>query len=282
MSNLWTVLDTETTGLSPKSERLIEFAASRFDASTGEMLADRVHLYVNPGMPVPPQASAIHGIDDAMLAGKPSFKEVAGQIADFVRGAIVVIHNANFDVGFLDMEFKKLKLLEFSKLPAKIICTRRLARALRPQHKASLDNLCDDFGVDRSVRTLHGALIDCALLAQVYPHLARLEQAQNQELARLLPFPLDGELPPDLLTLCNGHFALETLIARLKGEQKRIEQAVDEQRQGVPITERDFEISYSGGGMRTSWQDIVKDHCPNVELAPYQKASKTEMKIKAL
>jgi DNA polymerase-3 subunit epsilon len=265
----WIVADTETTGFSPKTDRLIQFGAAQFDPQTGE-LGETLHLYVNPGMPIPPAVQAIHGISDADVADKPRFEEVADQIADFLRGANVVAHQAPFDVGFLNAEFKRAKREEFEKLPNKIICTRRMARAVRPRDAATLDALCDVFGIDRTIRTFHGALVDCFLLAQVYPHLAKLQEAQNQVLTGLLPFVPGAELPEDLVWLGRAHVAIDDLMKRIEIEKKRVTEKIRVITAGKPFESEDFTVEFTPT-TTTKWDQIKDKYLAGVDLAPFQK-----------
>ncbi len=166
------VLDTETTGLSAaQGDRLIEFAGLEM---IGRRLTGRsLHVYVHPERDIPEEASRIHGIYLQDLVDKPKFAEVGAEIADFLRGAELIIHNAAFDIGFLDMEFGRMKLPKVEQLVSGVVDTVKEARRLYPGQKVSLDALCNRLGVDRSKRVLHGALIDCELLAEVYLHMTR-------------------------------------------------------------------------------------------------------------
>jgi DNA polymerase-3 subunit epsilon len=162
------VLDTETTGLDPfRGDRLIEIA--------GLELQDRLptgrtfHVYVNPERDVPAEAFAIHGISTEFLKDKPLFGEIADSFLDFVDGAQLVIHNAAFDTGFLNAELEKAsRPLLFRD---RIVDTLMLARRRWPAGPNNLDALCDRFGIDRTKRDKHGALVDVELLADVYIEL---------------------------------------------------------------------------------------------------------------
>lgn len=267
------VLDTETTGWSPKNgDRVIEIAAARFDPQTGE-LGERFHEYVNPGFPIEEQATAVHGITNEMVADKPPFEEIADALAEFVAGTCVVIHNAPFDVGFLNHEMKVAKRPVFADLPTEIVCSRRLARTvLPPGQSAKLDNLCDLFGVDRSVRTLHGALIDCSLLAQVYPYLLERKAEQDAVLAALLPFAPGIPLPKDKDQLGRGYTVIGQLINRLKAEQDRIRDTLEPMLDGQDYEHRDFTVTF-GSQTTTDWKKVQKDFLQGIDLTPYQKKS---------
>lgn len=161
------VLDTETTGLSyEEGHRIIEIGAvelvdRRF---TGKIL----HYYVNPQRKITSGALSVHGITDAFLTDKPLFTEIIPDFIAFITGAELIIHNAPFDVGFLNNEFKLAKLSEDIEQYAKIFDTLSLARKKHPGKKNSLDALCKRYGIDNSKREFHGALLDAQLLAEVY------------------------------------------------------------------------------------------------------------------
>lgn len=162
------VLDTETTGLDPKDgHRIIEIGALELQnlMPTGRKL----HLYINPQRDIDPDAEKVHGISSAFLEDKPLFEAVASEFLDFVKDDPIIIHNAPFDVGFLDAELARMSHppLESSR----IVDTLPLARQKFPGAKASLDALCKRFEIDNSHRDLHGALIDADLLAAVYVEL---------------------------------------------------------------------------------------------------------------
>lgn len=168
------VLDTETTGFKPEEgHRLVEIGCVELlnHVPTGE----RFHVYINPMRPVPPDAVAVHGLTDEFLADKPVFAEVADPFLNFIGDARLVIHNAAFDMAFLNWE---LKALGFPGLEAKrAIDTLAMARQRFPGAPATLDALCKRFSVDNSGRTLHGALLDAQLLAEVYLELMGGRQA---------------------------------------------------------------------------------------------------------
>lgn len=168
------ILDTETTGLYAESgDRLVEFAG--LEMINRQMTDKNLHLYVHPQRDMPEEAAKVHGLTIEVLEQKnaPPFAEVGRQIADFLRGAELIIHNARFDVGFLNMEFARMGLPSIEQLGCKITDTLTMAREMFPGQKASLDALCNRFAVDRSKRVLHGALIDCELLGEVYLAMTR-------------------------------------------------------------------------------------------------------------
>ncbi len=168
------VLDTETTGFSPRSgDRLVEIGCveliNRFP--TGRTY----HTYVNPERDMPDGAFAVHGLSEEFLSTKPRFIEVVDAFLEFIADAPLVIHNAEFDMGFIDMELEKIgrQALGLSRS----INTLAMARRKHPGASAKLDDLCKRYGVDNSRRTKHGALLDAELLAEVYVELAGGRQA---------------------------------------------------------------------------------------------------------
>lgn len=166
------ILDTETTGLSARNgDRLVEFAG--VEMIDRQLTGRYLHLYVNPERDIPEEASNIHGIYDKDVVDKPLFKEVGQQIVDFLADSELIIHNAPFDVGFLNSEFGRVGLPMVEDFTSKVTDTLKMAKTMFPGKKATLDALCDRFEVDRSSRILHGALIDCELLAGVYIGMTR-------------------------------------------------------------------------------------------------------------
>jgi DNA polymerase-3 subunit epsilon len=161
------VLDTETTGLSPADgHRIVEIGCVELvnHVPTGR----HWHRYFNPERDMPEEARRIHGLDDAFLADKPRFGAEAGSFLDFVAADTLVIHNAGFDIGFLNAELERIGR---PALKNAVIDTVRLARDVNPGARASLDALCRLYGIDNSRRTLHGALLDSEILADVYLEL---------------------------------------------------------------------------------------------------------------
>jgi DNA polymerase III subunit epsilon len=162
------VLDTETTGLSPaQGHRIIEIGC--LEVIKRELTGKHFHVYINPQRTVDPGAFRVHGISDDFLLDKPVFADIAAEFSDFVRGGELVIHNAPFDVGFLNHELGLLDLPD-GKLEnfTSVMDTLTYARRKHPGQANSLDALCKRYDVDRSGRDLHGALLDAELLAQVY------------------------------------------------------------------------------------------------------------------
>lgn len=169
-------LDTETTGLSAEQgDRIIEVACIAYDNRRDS--GERFHHYVNPGRSSHPDAVRVHGITDAFLADKPPFASIAADLLAFVAGAEVIIHNAAFDVGFLDAELARLGLPRFGGHVAQVTDSLLMAREQYPGKANSLDALCRRLEVDNSQRNLHGALIDADLLAQVYLAMTRGQES---------------------------------------------------------------------------------------------------------
>ncbi|WP_094161060.1 DNA polymerase III subunit epsilon [Thiomonas delicata] len=166
------ILDTETTGLNPAAgDRIIEVAA--VELVKRRPTGAHFQRYVNPQRPSHPDALRVHGLTEEFLSDKPLFGQIVGDLLEFVRDAEVIIHNAAFDIAFLDAELDRLGLPPFSGHCAGITDSLALARAQFPGKFNSLDALCKRFGVDNTRRTLHGALLDAELLAEVYVWLTR-------------------------------------------------------------------------------------------------------------
>ena len=166
------ILDTETTGLDPKEgHRMVEFAA--LEMIDRKLTGKYLHLYINPERAIDEGAARIHGITDEMVADKPKFADVVDEIHEFITGAELIIHNAKFDLGFMDYQFNLEQKPKTQSVVANVIDTLMIARQKFPGSKNNLDALCDRFKVDRSSRGYHGALIDCELLAHVYLALTR-------------------------------------------------------------------------------------------------------------
>lgn len=168
------VLDTETTGLDPrKGDRLIEIGCIEMvnRIPTGR----EFHRFINPERTVPAEAEAVHGLSTAFLLDKPLFAEVWSDFVEFIAGDTLVIHNAVFDVGFLNAELERVKGPVISM--SRVVDTLQLARRKHPAGPNSLDALCKRYGIDNSKRIKHGALVDSLLLAEVYVELLGERQA---------------------------------------------------------------------------------------------------------
>lgn len=165
-------LDTETTGLNPNAgDRIIEIGCVEM---LGRRLSGRnLHFYLNPQRPSHEDAFKVHGLSDEFLADKPLFAAIADQLLQYLEGAEVIIHNAEFDVGFLDHELDRIARPRFENHVARITDSLALAREVFPGKSNSLDALCKRLEVDHASRTLHGALLDAGLLAEVYLRMTR-------------------------------------------------------------------------------------------------------------
>ena len=165
-------LDTETTGLSPESgDRIIEIGC--IEMNNRRLTGETLHFYLNPQRRNHPDAVKIHGLTDEFLADKPLFASVADELLAFVGGAEIIIHNASFDVGFLNEGLRRIGRPKFPEFVPKITDSLQMAREIFPGKANSLDALCKRLEVDNSNRALHGALLDAGLLAEVYIRLTR-------------------------------------------------------------------------------------------------------------
>ncbi len=183
------VLDTETTGMNKlgihyEGHNIIEIGA--VEVINRRLTGRHFHVYIKPTRLVDPEAFKIHGISDEFLQTKPTFAEIADKFLNFIRGSELVIHNAPFDIGFIDYEFSKLNrdippTINFCQITDSLI----LARKLFPGKRNNLDALCDRYHINNSKRTLHGALLDSEILAEVYMAMTGGQTS--------LPFPVDSE-----------------------------------------------------------------------------------------
>ena len=169
------ILDTETTGMSRESgehftpgHRIIEIGC--VELVDRKLTGNHYHVYINPMQDSDPEAIAVHGITNEFLQDKPVFKDIAQGFIDFIDGAELVIHNAPFDVGFMDMEFaiNPATALRRTEQFCTVLDTLVLAKKMRPGQRNNLDALCREYGIDNSHRELHGALLDAEILADVY------------------------------------------------------------------------------------------------------------------
>lgn len=167
------VLDTETTGMNRVGVRheghgIVEIGA--VEIVNRRLTTRYFHLYLRPNRPIDPAAIAVHGITDAFLSDKPPFAEVVDEFCEFIRGAALIIHNAPFDTGFIDYEFSQCSggTLQLAQLCPTVIDTLVLARQRFPGKRNSLDALCSRYQIDLQRRSLHGALLDAQLLAELY------------------------------------------------------------------------------------------------------------------
>jgi len=191
------ILDTETTGLDPKQgHRVIELAG--VEVVDRRLTGRHVHFYLDPEREIDGGATDVHGLTWETLRDKPKFADVAAEFIDFARGASWIIHNAPFDLAFLDEELKRLDLPSTAAISAEVVDTLALARDQFPGKKNSLDALCERFGVANAQRTLHGALLDAELLAEVYLAMTRGQESLAIELGAPAAAAIDSSGAPAL------------------------------------------------------------------------------------
>ena len=181
MASRQIVLDTETTGINARlGDRVIEIGCVEL---LSRNVTDRhFHTYVDPQREVDEGASKIHGLTREFLSDKPKFGDVAKEFVDYIQGAELIIHNADFDVEFLDQELALAGFKKLSDYSPSIVDTLAMARELHPGKRNSLDALCERYAVNNAHRTLHGALLDARLLAEVYLALTRGQESLVMEL----------------------------------------------------------------------------------------------------
>jgi DNA polymerase III subunit epsilon len=180
------VLDTETTGLNPKlGDRIIEIGC--VEILSRAITERQFHAYVNPERDIDEGASRVHGLTREDLMSKPKFADIAREFLDYVRGAELIIHNADFDVEFLDLELGRAKLGRIADHVGKITDSLGMARELHPGKKNSLDALCERYFVDHSNRKVHGALLDARLLAECFLAMTRGQESLIMELETPTP-----------------------------------------------------------------------------------------------
>lgn len=203
------VLDTETTGLDPLlGHRIIELGAVEI---VNRRITDKVfHCYLNPEREVESGALQVHGISNEFLLDKPRFREVVKDLIDFVDGAELIIHNAPFDVAFLNAELSLANLDQITSYCPVITDTLRMAKDLHPGKRNSLDALCERYAIDNSTRTLHGALLDARLLAEVYLAITRGQDS-------LLMDAIEAARPAALAALAAE--ALQLIVLRATEEE---------------------------------------------------------------
>ncbi len=199
------ILDTETTGLNPMTgDRIVEIGC--VEMVNRRLTGNHLHYYINPERDVPESAVNVHGLTAEFLSDKPLFSSIADEIMSFVKDAEVVIHNAPFDLGFLDMEFKLLKKPIFSKQIKRVIDTLAEARQMFPGKRNNLDALCERFDIRNNHRTFHGALLDAELLAEVYLSMTRGQNDLTIDMASAGDESIEDtfskiQIPKDLIVL---------------------------------------------------------------------------------
>jgi len=230
------VLDTETTGLEPaEGHRIIEIGC--LEMVDRQLSGRQFHRYINPERSVESDALTVHGLSDEFLADRPRFGEIADEFIEFIRGAELLIHNAAFDVGFLDSELERLEGSPCIADVAGVLDTLMLARELHPGQRNSLDALCRRYEVDNSNRTLHGALLDSELLAEVYLLMTGGQVALGLDLDGAAAAQADPAMPDfDAASLVckrasraelQAHRAVLDKIARAAGDRGCLWDALD-------------------------------------------------------
>lgn len=186
------VLDTETTGLDWKSgDRVIEIGC--VEILDRKLTGQHYHVYINPQRTIDAGAMAVHGITNEFLVDKPVFRSIVEEFEAFVAGAELVIHNASFDVGFLNHEMNLLGRPSLTAICPSVIDTLKLAKEQNPGKKASLNALCAFYEIDNTHRTLHGALLDAELLADVYLAMTRGQESLMMMLDEPAPAIVEDE-----------------------------------------------------------------------------------------
>lgn len=225
------ILDTETTGLEPaQGHRIIEIGA--VEMLNRRLTGNRFHQYLNPEREIDAGAIEVHGITNEMLADKPKFADIAADFLAFVKGAELVIHNAPFDTGFVNSEFRLLgeaAPVTSIETACTVLDTLRLARKLRPGQKNDLDSLCRHYHIDNSQRTLHGALLDAEILADVYLAMTGGQATLFQEPGETAPGARQNVSSHTLRRLAPERPALMVIRpsdAELEGHARMLEEIV--------------------------------------------------------
>lgn len=193
-------LDTETTGLNARSgDRVIEIGC--VEMFNRQLTGNNLHFYINPERDSEEGALAVHGLTTEFLSDKPKFAQIADAFRDYVRGAEIIIHNAPFDTGFLDAEFKLLGLAPFKEHVERVIDSLQMAKEQHPGRRNSLDALCDRYGISNAHRTLHGGLLDAELLAEVYLAMTRGQNSLSMDLGAAVGSDVDNSPAAELMPL---------------------------------------------------------------------------------
>lgn len=218
------VLDTETTGLNPRTgDRVIEVGC--VELKNRMLTGNNFHRYINPERDSDEGALAVHGLTSEFLRDKPKFAEIAEELRDYVRGAELIIHNAPFDLGFLNHEFKLLGWPAFTAECHGVIDTLVSAKEMHPGKRNSLDALCDRYGVSNAHRKLHGALLDAELLADVYLSMTRGQNSLSMEVEVESAgggSALEAIALAEIIVLAASKDEMEAHIALLEGLDKQV------------------------------------------------------------
>lgn len=272
-------LDTETTGLGATEHRIIEIAALDFDPLTGEPTGKHYHTFINPKRSIPVESTKVHGKTLADLENEPVFGDIADDFLAYIEGTHLVIHNAPFDVAFLNAELKRAKRKSLAESSEKVTDTLAMSRRYVKSKTHTLDALCDRYEVDRSKRVMHGAFIDCEMLSRIYPFLKKEADAARARINTILPFELEAPLADTLEGAAERYLALDSIISVLEAEQKRHRNQIEELTAGANVDGSFFEIEYSPR-TTTKWEKVKAAHLAGVDLTPYQ-ATSTALYIKA-
>jgi DNA polymerase-3 subunit epsilon len=194
------ILDTETTGLNARTgDRIIEIGG--VELVNRRLTGNNLHFYINPERDSDPGALAVHGLTTEFLSDKPKFAEIVNPLRDYLDGAELIIHNAPFDLAFLEAEFALLGLPAFKEHYTGVIDTLVQAKMMFPGKRNSLDALCDRFGISNAHRTLHGALLDSELLAEVYLAMTRGQESLVIDMLGDMSTASDGAAPRATVSL---------------------------------------------------------------------------------
>jgi len=227
------ILDTETTGLNARlGDRIIEIGC--IEMVNRRFTGNNWHRYLNPERRIEEGAKAVHGITEEFLADKPKFAEIATEFMDYIAGAELIIHNAAFDVEFLDAELTRIRMPGLAVRNVSVLDTLKMARELYPGKRNSLNALCDRYQISNAHRTLHGALLDAELLAEVYLGMTRGQNSLAIDM-EARPALVDSgsnagveEMPPEL--------AVEVVIVSASeaetSEHERILAGIDKESKG--------------------------------------------------
>lgn len=274
-------LDTETTGFG-KKDRVLEIGAVRFDPKTGACF-EHIHQYINPEMDVPAEVSAIHGLTNDFLQDKPTFSQVWPELRDFLGDdSVVVAHNAPFDVRMLDGELIRLgEPRLFSEIAEQVQDTLAISRRLPFLGGNSLDVLCRRYGVSLANRELHGALIDCELLAQVYPSLMAEFESLSSQVRAIVGRGLAEPVPQESLEDKVHHYLrLKALVSSLEKDLQAYGEVIRSETGAKTCEGEDWRVRFEEGST-TNWRQVTAAHLAGIDLSSF-KTKTTKMYIEAL
>ena len=225
------ILDTETTGLEPElGHRVIEVAG--VELVNRRFTGNDFHRYLNPGRESEAAALEIHGLTTEFLSDKPKFADVAAEFLDFIKGAELIIHNSAFDVAFLNRELDLAELKPVTEYCAGVVDTLRMARELHPGKRNGLDALCERYQIDNSARTLHGALLDARLLAEVYLAMTRGQESLVMEVEA--PATAASVAAAEIATGKLNLIVVSATADELKAHEQQLE-AIDKASKGATL-----------------------------------------------